>query len=226
MNALLARHTLVWPATAARHALVAQAADAETRASIERWLDAEWPLVVRRPDPPVTLSPSRVHLGLPLPRGQGRRRLAFVLARHHVARVAPPPTLQWVGAALPAAWQCALGALDRDARALGVTLRAFGSAAWQALTGLDYLREGSDIDVVFHPESRAQLDATLASFDAWEARSDRRVDAEIMFDGGRAVAWREWRQASGADDRVLAKSLAGAALVKRAHLLVPLAHIT
>lgn len=215
----------MWPATEARYALLGQAIDAEARGSIAHWLDAELPLVVRRPDMPAARSPSRVHLGLPLPPSQGRRRLAFVLARHHVARATPPPTLQWVSAALPAVWQRSLGALDRDARALGVTLRVFGSAAWQALTGLDYLREGSDVDLVFRPDSRAQLDATLASFDAWEARGEPRVDAEIVFAGERAVAWREWRQASGADDRVLVKSLAGAALVRRAELLVALEHI-
>ena len=161
-------------------------------------------------------------LGLPLPPTQGRRRLAFVLARKHVARAAPPPPLRWVSAALPAAWKHPLEILDRDARALGARLRVFGSAAWQALTGLDYLHEGSDVDVLFRPASRAQLDATLASFDAWEVRSGRRVDGEIVFAGERAVAWREWRHASGADDRVLVKSIDGAALAGRASLLAAL----
>src|SRR5512144_3266844 len=70
-SASLPRHTLVWPATAARNALLAEATDADACASLARWLDADWPLVVRRPDPPATPSPSRVHLGLPLPPDAG-----------------------------------------------------------------------------------------------------------------------------------------------------------
>jgi len=221
--ALLPRHTLVWPAPAARDALRAQAADGAARVALDRWLDAAWPLVVRRPDLTASPSPARVDLGLPLPPSQGRRRLAFVLPRRHVARAAPPPTLRWVSAALPPAWKNPLDALDRDARALRATVRVFGSAAWQALTGLDYLRAGSDVDLVFRPDSRAQLDAVLGAFVAWEMRSGRRIDAEIVFAGERAVAWREWRGAGArAADRVLVKSLAGAALVTRADLLARL----
>jgi len=221
--ALLPRHTLVWPAPSARDALLAQAVDEDARGALARWLDAAWPLVVRRPDVTASPSPARVDLGVPLPPGQGRRRLAFALPRHHVARAAPPPTLRWVSAALPTCWKNPLDALDREARALGATLRVFGSAAWHALTGLDYLRPGSDVDVVFRPDSRAQLEAMLGAFAAWELRSGRRIDAEIVFAGERAVAWREWCGTSdGADDRVLVKSPAGAALVTRADLLAPL----
>jgi len=221
--ALLPRHTLVWPAPAARDALLAQAADENARLALDRWLDAAWPLVVRRPDLVASPSPARIDLGLPLPPRQGRRRLAFALPRHLVARAAPPPTLRWVSAALPPAWKNPLDALDRETGALGATLRVFGSAAWQALTGLDYLRAGSDVDLVFRPDSRAQVDAVLGAFDAWETRSGRRIDAEIVFAGERAVAWREWLGcATGADDRVLVKSLAGAALATRADLLARL----
>ncbi len=221
----LPRHTLVWPVTAAWNDLLAQAPDAGARVAIARSLAAAWPLVVRRVDPPAAPPPAEVAVGLPLPPAEGKRRLAFALQRRQVARHAPPLSLWRVAAALPSPWQRPLATLDRDAQALGVTLRVFGSAAWQALTGLAYLGEDSDIDLVFRPAAPAQLDATLALFDAWETRADRRVDAEIVFAGERAAAWREWRQADGADARVLVKSQAGVALVARADLLASLAPV-
>ena len=216
----LPRHTLAWPATAARADLLSQAIDAGARVALARWLDAALPLVVRRADASALEPAPRVHLGLPLPPDQGKRRLAFVLAPKHVSRCAPPPTLQRVGAALPVPWRRPLAALDRDARDLGVTLRVFGSAAWQTLTGFAYLRAGSDVDLLLRPDSSEQLDATLELFDRFEAAAGLRIDAEILFADDRAVAWREWRQAASADDRVLVKSLAGAALARRADLCV------
>jgi len=219
------RHTLVWPVAAARDDLLAQAPDASARAAIAHALAAAWPLVVRRVDSPAAPSPAEVAVGLALPPAEGKRRLAFALQRRQVARHAPPLSLRRVAAALPSPWHRLLVTLDRDAQALGVALRVFGAAAWQALTGLGYLSEDSDIDLVFRPAAPAHLDATLALFDAWEARTHRRVDAEIVFAGERAVAWQEWRQADGADARVLVKSRAGAALVARADLLASLAPV-
>jgi len=221
----LARHTLVWPAAAARADLLAQAQDAAAHAAVARWLAAARPLVVRRVETPEPRSPAEVALGLPLPPAEGRRRLAFVLGRRFVARYTEPVPLAAVAAALPPHWQVPLAVLDRDARALGLTLRVFGSAAWQALTGLAYLHEGSDVDLVVRPESPAQLDALPGLLATAEARMGRRIDAEIVFADGWAVAWREWRNADGGDARVLAKSAASAALFARADLLASFASV-
>ena len=73
--------------------------------------------------------------------------------------------------------------------------------------------------MTFAPSSFAQLDAMLALFERWEHVTQRRVDAEITFDGDRAVAWREWAGAPPTA-RVLAKSRQNASLVARASLVV------
>jgi len=221
----LPRHTLVWPAVAAHADLLAQAHDAAARAAVACWLVSGRPLVVRRDETPGPRSPAEVALGLPLPPAEGRGRLAFVLGRRFVARHAEPLSLTDVAAALPPDWQVPLSALDRDARTLGFTLRVFGSAAWQALTGLAYLHESSDVDLVVRPDSPAQLDAMLGMFSTAQLRMCRRIDAEIVFAEGWAVAWREWRDALGGDARVLAKSVAGAALVARTDLMASLASV-
>jgi phosphoribosyl-dephospho-CoA transferase len=214
----LPRHTLVWPAASARRRLAAQAPDELARRAVDMWMSEGFPLVVRRVDVVDALHRRDVALGLPLPPALGKRRLAFGLPGAEIDRRAPAASLRRIAAGLPAPWHESLTTLDRDARALGVTLRGFGSAAWQALTGLAYLRDDSDVDLICRPRSASQLDAVLALFDGWEERSHRRIDAEIVFAGGRAVAWREW-QRTGPSSLVVVKSPRGAALVARDALL-------
>jgi len=214
----LPRHTLVWPAAAARERLAAQLVDDAARAALGEWFDRAYPLVVRRVDPGAsTGNRAEIDVGLPLPPDRGKRRLAMTLAHQDVARHSAPPTLAHIAIGLPETWRLPLAALDRDARSIGVTLRGFGSAAWQAITGLAYLRDGSDVDLLFTPQTRSQLDAMLARFERFERTTQLRVDAEIRFAGDAAVAWREWRDARDGS-RVIAKALHGATLVARADL--------
>jgi len=211
----LPRHTLVWPRASAQATLAAQACDDEAHAAVAAWFEASRPFVVRRQDDGAVALTDVVALGLPLPPAQCKRRLAFRLPRDGVDRHAPPRPLARIAAALPARWRTPLAALDRAARTYDATLRGFGAAAWQAETGLAYLHDGSDIDVMFHPAATAQLDAVLDLFARFEHTRRLRVDAEVVFPGGAAVAWREWYAAPA---RVLAKSIHGPALLPRAAL--------
>ena len=215
----LPRHTLVWPAAAPR--LVGEMDDADARAAVREWCDAGHPFVVRRSEADSGFAEC-VAVGLPLPPTRGKRRLSATLAYRDVAFHRAPLTLAEIAAALPPPWRRDVASLDRDARALGVTLRGFGSVAWQAITGFAYLHDDSDVDVTFAPISLAQLDATLALFARWEQRARRRVDGEIVFGTDYAVAWREWARAPSMS-RVLVKARGGAALVARAALFDTLA---
>ncbi len=215
----LPRHTLAWPTAGALDRLIAGSDSAEAAAALREWRDRGFPFVVRRADGPPALPAGKVAVGLPLPPSRGKRRLAMTLALREIVRHCAPLPLADIARALPPAWESALASLDRDAQALDATLRGFGSAAWQAITGLPYLHADSDVDVTFAPRSDAQLAAVLELFVRGERRAPGRIDAEIVFDGGHAVAWREWARARPAD-RVLAKSDGGARLVTRATLTV------
>ena len=154
---------------------------------------------------------------LPAPPSSGKTRLAFHVSGTGVVRFAPPLALAVVARAMPHAWQPPLAALDDATRKMGVCLSVFGSAAWRAITGLDYLRDDSDIDVLFRPTNADEIDAVAALFERWEHSAHRRIDGEILFPGDAAVAWREWAYAErGA--RVLAKSADRVALIERSAL--------
>ncbi len=159
-------------------------------------------------------------LGLPLP---ARRRIALTLPSRTIEDVSSPPTLVAVIPHLPPSWQPALVSLRQRAEAIDVSFRVFGSAAWQMLTGLPYVTDKSDIDLLWHPASRSQLAAGVALLEAWQPVAGMRADGEIVFGDDDAVAWREWSR----HDRhacVLAKTLRGPVMRKPAELLKLLDH--
>jgi len=215
----LDRHTLVWVAFDERERMYGMAADETRRHALRRWFTNDWPLVVRRPDSAARAG--GVALGLPLPPSEGKRRLSFALPEHAIARWSPPLRVGDAAPRLPPAWRKALAALDGQAARCGVTLRVFGSVAWQALTGLEYLRAQSDVDLWWEPTDLNQIDAIAKIIARWEERHGVRADGEIAFPNGHAVAWREW-QASHSGDRVLVKRIDACELTCRSALALAL----
>ena len=215
---VLARHMRVWPTALAHASLADSARDATERGAIGLWSSRGWPLVVRRPDEgEIFFAGENIAVGLSLPPALGKRRLKFNVTNDGTAAHALPFALDDVVKAMEPAWQRALAPLAHDATGARVALRVFGSAAWQAQTGLVYLHERSDIDLLFEPKDMGEINTAIALFDRFERRTAIRLDGEIIFPGGDAVAWREWKCAKS-DGRVLVKSLRGAALVSKTAL--------
>lgn len=165
-----------------------------------------------------------IALGLALPPAQGRHRIALSVASHDIVRYTAPLLLADTLTRAPAAWQPALAGLDAAAMEIGIELRVFGSLAWQALSGVQYLTPQSDIDLLWHPRSHAQLQQGIALLVRWEKTSGLRADGEVLFGINSAVSWREWAAVkSGDDQRVLVKRPSSAELVEACELLELLA---
>ena len=222
---MYARHDLAW--LTAEGWLQLQAAmppGAPAHAAIRRWSAAGWPLVVRRPDmvsaagaSSSALAAGEIFLGLAAPpdaASGAKLRLPLRVPACHVERSSPPLPLAQVAHALPPAWQAPFARLA-DASA-GFELRVFGSLALQALTGQAYLRESSDIDLLFRPRGIPELEAGARLLAAHLGQLP--LDGEIVFPSGRAVAWKEWLASRDDGARVLVKSHAGVKLDTRAAL--------
>ena len=183
--------------------------DAEARACLGLWAERGLPLVVTRQ------SPSQGELlatGLPAPARFGRRRLAVAVAPRDVLFLDEFPSATAVTRLLPrmlaATWRTLLAELAAN----DCAARVYGGYGWQALTRLAYVHAQSDLDLLLPVSSHAQADEvarTLASA-VWDGP---RLDGELLFADGAAVAWREWiAHRHGHAARVLVKRLHGVAL--------------
>lgn len=208
---LLRRHQLAWPTEAGWQRLLARPWDAEARAALQHWAGHGLPLVVARGQP----APDELALGLAAPACWGRRRLALGLRWDELRYLDDFPGLPALARSRPPWQRPPLRRLQTRLRAAGLRAHVYGSHGWQLISGLEHLRPGSDLDLWLPVDDCAQADAAaavLASFEAWPGLP--RLDGELVFPDGRAVAWREWRQqrARQPSGPVLVKRLDGQAL--------------
>ncbi|GAB3051848.1 malonate decarboxylase holo-[acyl-carrier-protein] synthase [Stenotrophomonas tumulicola] len=203
------RHDLAWIEPHATWTALLPQSDARLRA----WARARLPLVVARRDPAV--DGALLRLGVPLPLAEQRQRLALRIDPAQVLRHSPPLTLEAVIAAVSAPWRTPLQALLRRC-SVQPPPRVFGSFAWQALTGLDYLHAGSDLDLLWDVASHDQAKGIARLLHAWESEHGLRADGELRFPGARSVNWREY---AGTTTQVLVKADAACWLSPRTALI-------
>jgi phosphoribosyl-dephospho-CoA transferase len=208
------RHHLVWLAPGWLRALRV-ASDPALLTEADRWFELGRPAVAARRDP--AAPGDAVALGVALPGGAGRR-LALLVARSAIARIAPPVRLRDAVASAPAAWRSRLRALDAEAGAAGVPLSVYGSLAWQHLSGEPYVTAGSDVDLLAPGRTSGAARAALDLLRPHARDAAPALDGELLLGGGRAVAWRELL--SGAT-RVLVKSADAVRLEPAAQVLDP-----
>lgn len=214
------RHDLVYLHPQATFETSCVTPESPCRAVVSQWIAAGRPLVAARQ----TTSGGSIRLGLTLPLRHDRKRLAIDVERKQIAAIRPPLALRQCLARLPAGSERLVRALDREVGACGARLGVFGSLAWETLSGEAYRHPESDIDVVCDITGRRQYAEVLAAMTRTSARLPCRLDGELRFPGGYAVAWRELSGIDAACDRsVLAKGEYDTALLPLANLLKELA---
>jgi len=214
---------LVWIRPECRASIAAQVTDDKMHAQAAAWLAEDRPLVVAR-QPCGEARSGAIAVGLALPPAQGKHRISLTVAAKDIARYTPPLRLTDAIVHAPAEWQPALAELESSAAKIDLELRVFGSLAWQALSGIQYLNPQSDIDLLWRPLSNAQLQQGIALLSRWEQDRGLRADGEVLFGRSSAVSWREWATLrSGNDQRVLVKRASSAELVEARELLELLA---
>lgn len=205
----LHRHQLAFLSAAGWCDVLGRPWEAEERDCIAHWADRHLPLVVTRQHAPRSNGDAPISLGLSASARWRRRHVAVQLPPSGVAWFSEFPVLQEAVHQLPRPMRPTLQALAADLAAMGVRARAYGSVGWQSLTGVPYLHGRSDLDLWLAVDEAAQADDAVA---ALERRAPRhlRLDGELMFTDGSAVAWREWAAwRSGRCRTLLVKRLFG-----------------
>lgn len=225
----LRRHQLVWLDEYAWHRVLStalppaeplQPADSQTLECLAHWAQRRWPLVVTRQAVATVAGATDdvLALGLSAPARWGRRAIGITASLCGVMRHGEFPRAVELLPVLPAAAQAGWGLLCDRLDRLNVAARVYGSHGWQQLTGMDYVHARSDIDLLLDVSTAAQADQASALLRAADS-GPLRIDGELAFEDGAAVAWREWvRFRSGQADRILVKRLAGATLEDAAAL--------
>lgn len=172
---------------------------------VTSWADRGWPVIVRRRM--VDERQDAVPVGVPLPQAAGKLRIALTVPDAAVLERSAPPPLSMVKRAADRTWWNAIDALVALGARLAVTPASFGSLLWEYRTGLSYLSDQSDLDVLWYAHRRCDLDSLLAGIAGIERTAPMRIDGEIVFADGDAVNWRELRAA-------LDGETSGAVLVK------------
>lgn len=185
---MLRRHDMIFVSPAAWRAMLETREDLAAEPLVAGWIDRGWPLVARRATP---CEKSGVALGLPLPPFAGKRRLSILVRPDDIVSTAPPPPLREAIESAPPRWRHALEAVANLASRHGVEARIFGSLAWQNLTGLQYLTDSSDLDVLLPLPRRDDPAVLTAGLAAIETNAPMRLDGELVRDDGAAVNWRE-----------------------------------
>jgi len=165
------------------------------RRCFAHWLAYDLPVVVATQ---TVIAADGVSLGLPAPAAWGRARLSLLVARSDVRTGTD---------VFPALSQCGF---TLAAELPGI--RVHGSFGWQQITGLRYVHGNSDLDLLIPVSDAEQADHAVRIL-AGERLPGRRLDGELLFTDGSAVAWREWHAwRAGKVDAVLVKRLRGASL--------------
>ncbi len=205
---MLQRHDLLEVSEGAWETMLAERADLHNIPIVASWAARRWPVIARRPaecDPFGALT-----LGLPLPPSQGKRRLTFVLtAEAHVVK-RPPVLLCDAASFAPRPWRATI----QDTLALGETLgrlpHVFGALLWQAVTGLPYITQHSDLDLLWEVTDLHDATLLVEELRRLEVASPVRLDGELLLENGAGVHWQEVARSLQEPDRgMLVKSMRG-----------------
>ncbi|HEX8403356.1 MAG TPA: malonate decarboxylase holo-[acyl-carrier-protein] synthase [Duganella sp.] len=197
------RHMLAW-LSAEGWAAAQATTEPQHKAAFKLWQAQDWPVIVRRTD--VDAATDQICLGLPLPPDEDTgEKVRIALRAHvgHIKKVASALELAAVLRSSESPWRAPLAALERDAA--GMHLRVYGSMAMQTITELPYVSPTSDVDILFHPGSRRQLEDGVSILSRHATLLP--LDGEIVFPGGAAVSWKEWRMAIANPAKVMVKEL-------------------
>ncbi len=203
MNISYFRHDLVWldPEIDA-----GKFASKDQEEQTRNWVKKNLPLVVARQSIPLAKESHQLVIGFTLPSAPMRTRVTLKADRAAIIRHRRPILLRDAIQFAPEHWRSNMGNLNVLCETSGVTARIYGSLSSEIFTGIKYLDDASDLDLLLECGDDTKLAELLAQLESFQGMPP--IDGEIVATSGWAVAWRELATVlrSGTTGQVLAKS--------------------
>lgn len=198
------RHDLVWLNPEINIGQLASEHQAELARS---WVKNGFPLVVARQTDVQARKLNQIILGFTLPSAPSRTRVMLQAHRNAIIRHSRPILLSETIGFAPDNWRIKLNDLVALFNKYKIIARVYGSLSSEIFSGLRYLDEASDLDLLLEMDEETNLLALLAELES-NSLFLPRIDGEILSSSGWAVPWRELATAlnNGTHCKVLAKS--------------------
>jgi phosphoribosyl-dephospho-CoA transferase len=203
----LQRNGLVWLTAPGWDRVLSGDWDAQALGILRHWALMALPLVVCRQR--VENFPPTISLGLPAPSVWDRRKLALEVTPDEVDRVGRFPSFEQFERFKQfescETFIATINEIRSNAPGYEGSIEVYGSFGWETLMGMSYVRPSSDLDLRVAVPDRATAAAVARALNALQLPI--RVDGELAFPDGSAIAWREYLQwVEGKVDRMLVKS--------------------
>ncbi|MBB4303748.1 phosphoribosyl-dephospho-CoA transferase [Rhodobium orientis] len=170
------------------------------------------PGIVCRPTQACPDNGGQIGFSFPFRIGEERVRSAVPVRADQIEHYVTPYEVMDRAGASPRVVHPVLIELRKVAAAAGVRLGLIGSAAMQVVTGLDYLRPDSDLDVLVEAGGPQQLQRFWQEACALSTRTGTAIDAEIDMQGRCGVKLSEYMSDA---ELLLAKTISGVELIGR-----------
>ena len=202
------RHDLLQVDPRSWRAMLDARPDLDALPLVAGWASRGWPVIVRRPA--AGDAAGAVPTALPLPPCHGKRRVGFTLAAGPGVAARPAVLLREAREAAPPAWQPTIARLLDLGEEVGTAPRVYGALLWEHVTGLAYVTERSDLDLLWAIPDPAAADTLVTGLRRLDAEGPVRLDGEAELPDGGAVNWREIALGpERGQDEVLVKAMHG-----------------
>jgi phosphoribosyl-dephospho-CoA transferase len=216
VNIAYLRHDLVWLEPDIDAGLFASK---EHEEQARNWVKNQFPLVVARQSSPLAKESNQILLGFTLPSAPMRTRVLLKADRAAIIQHRRPILLCEAIQFAPEHWLANMVKLNELFEISGVTARIYGSLSSEIFTGIKYLDEASDLDLLLECGEDTKLAELLAQLENFSVMP--RIDGEILSPSGWATSWRELATAlrSAKSGQVLAKSACEICLMPVEHFM-------
>ena len=205
----LQRHDLLRVDPAGWQQALAHLAPIAARPHVREWACRGWPVIVRRYAPGE--APDLIPVAISLPAPARRPGVALALPLSCIVERLPAVAVSACCSQAPAAWRDTLQSLLAIGERCGSAPAVFGSLMWQTLTGLSYLHERSDVDLLWRVTRREQARELVHAIASCARNSPMRIDGELLLPDGAGIQWREWDSAGEVIVRTLHRAESRAA---------------